>query len=131
MLLLAIMNHSRQSALLYLPNVVMTKKTDVLDIELLKSKIKDDRFEFSEHALDQSIIRFISVREVREAFATGELVEDYPDDNRGPSCLILGYTESGRPLHIICSYPSRDIVKIVTLYEPGKDAWIENRYRKN
>jgi len=106
----------------------MTKK---LDIALLKSKIEDDRFEFSEHALDQSIIRHISVREVREAFASGEVIEDYPDDNRGPSCLILGFTKHRRPIHIHCSYPSRDIVKVVTIYEPDGDRWIENRYRKN
>lgn len=109
----------------------MAKKVDVLDIELLKSKIKDDQFEFSKHALDQSVIRRISVREIREAFVSGELVEDYPDDNRGPSCLMLGFTKSGRPIHIHCSYPSRVIIKIVTVYEPDEDRWIENRYRKN
>jgi hypothetical protein len=38
-------------------------------IEEIRQKISDDRFEFSKHALDQSILRKILVREVREAIA--------------------------------------------------------------
>jgi hypothetical protein len=35
---------------------------------------------FSQHATDQSIVRHISVQEVREAITTCEMIEDYPDD---------------------------------------------------
>ena len=48
----------------------------------------------------------------------GEVIEDYPHDKYGPSCLVLGFTLSQRPLHIHCSYPMRPIIKIITLYEP-------------
>lgn len=41
----------------------------------------------------------------REAVAHGNIIEDYPDDKYGPSCLILGFTLAGRPLHSQCSYP--------------------------
>jgi hypothetical protein len=34
----------------------------------------------------------ISVQEIREAIAVGEVIEDYPNDKYGPSCLILGFT---------------------------------------
>lgn len=49
-------------------------------IDELQEKIEGGEFEFSKHAVDQSIIRCISVQEVREALARAELVEDYPDD---------------------------------------------------
>ena len=97
----------------------------------LRSKIANGRFEFSQHAVDQSIIRHISVQEIREAFADSQILEDYPDDKYGPSCLVLGFTLADRPLHILCSYPSRPLVKIVTLYEPDPEQWIEYRMRRS
>ena len=47
-----------------------------------------------------------------------------------PSCLVLGYTEAGRPLHVQCSYPSRPLIKIITLYEPDPNVWANLRVRK-
>jgi len=99
-------------------------------IRELRSKIADGLFEFSEHAVDQSIIRHVSVQEIREAFANGQVIEDYPDDKYGPSCLVLGFTLEDRPLHILCSHPSRPLVKIVTLYEPDPDQWIDFQTRR-
>lgn len=46
-------------------------------IESIREKVAASAFEFSEHAVDQSIVRHISVREVREAIAAGEVIEDY------------------------------------------------------
>ncbi len=100
-------------------------------IDEICAKIKRRQYEFSKHAVDQSIIRDIGVSEVEDALATrSEKIEDYPDDKYGPSCLILGFTEAGRPLHIQCSYPSRPLVKIITLYEPDPDLWINFRIRR-
>jgi hypothetical protein len=99
-------------------------------IEEIGEKIEAEQFEFSKHAVDQSIIRRITVQEAREIFADAEVIEDYPEDKYGPSCLILGRTSAGRPLHIQCSYPSRPLIKIVTLYEPDPDLWIDFRIRR-
>ena len=94
------------------------------------TKIRNGQFELSEHAVEQSSIRHISLPEVREAIEESEIVEDYPTDKYGPSCLILGFTRSKRPLHIQCSYPSRPLVKIITLYEPNPLRWINFKTRK-
>src|SRR3982751_2874534 len=93
-------------------------------IEEIREKISAGQFEFSKHAVDQSILRAVAVREIREAIAAGEIIEDYPDDKYGPSCLVFGRTQAGRPLHIQCSYPSRPLVKIITLYEPDPGRWV-------
>ena len=100
-------------------------------IRELRGKIAAGQFEFSLHAVDQSIVRRISVQEVREAFKNCQLVEDYPDDKYGPSCLVHGFTDAGRPLHVQCSYPSRTLVKIVTLYEPDPDQWVDFQTRRS
>jgi hypothetical protein len=99
-------------------------------IQQIRAKIASGQFEYSQHAVDQSIIRRVSVQELGEAIGVGEVIEDYPDDKYGPSCLVLGFTESGRPLHIQCSYPSRPLVKIVTLYEPEPELWVNLRVRR-
>lgn len=96
----------------------------------IQAKFAAERFEFSQHAASQSITRGISVDEIRQAVAAGEVIEDYPDDKYGPSCLVFGLTMVGRPLHIQCSYPSRPIVKIITVYEPDPELWINFRQRK-
>ena len=93
------------------------------------AKMRNGQFEFSQHATDQSIVRRIGVQEILEAIEESEVIEDYPDDKYGPSCLILGFTESQRPLHIQCSYPSRPLVKIITLYEPDPSLWINFKTR--
>lgn len=96
----------------------------------IKAKIGTDNFEFSQHALDQSIVRSISVSDLREAVDGGEIIEDYPQDKYGPSCLILGFTALGRPLHIQCSYPIRPVLKVITLYEPAAERWFNFRLRR-
>jgi hypothetical protein len=98
-------------------------------IEQIRQKIVQGQFEFSRHAVDQSLIRHISVQELREAIAAGEIIEDYPDDKYGPSCLIFGFTLAKLPMHIQCSYPSRPLIKIITLYEPDPKHWLDFKVR--
>jgi hypothetical protein len=99
-------------------------------IEEIRVKIRAGQYEFSKHAVDRSILREISVQELQEAIARGEIIENHPEDKYGPSCLILGFTKKGRPLHVQCSYPSRPLVKIITLYEPDPAQWIDFRVRR-
>ena len=67
---------------------------------------------------------------MREAVAAGEIIEDYPDDKYGPSCLLFGYTLASMPLHIQCSYPSRLLLKIITIYEPDASLWVDFKVRR-
>ena len=99
-------------------------------IDDIREKIARGQFEFSQHAVDQSIVRHISVQELREAIAIGEVIADYPDDKYGPSCLVFGVTFARRPLHIQCSSPSRPLVKIITLYEPDPRRWVDFKVRR-
>lgn len=99
-------------------------------IDEIRRRVAQGNFEFSQHAVDQAIIRHISVQELREAIAVGEIIEVYPEDKYGPSCLIFGMTSVGRPVHVQCSDPSRPRVKIITAYEPDSALWIEFKVRR-
>lgn len=100
-------------------------------IDEIRTKIAVDEFEFSKHAVDQIIIRRISVSEIREAISDGEIIEDYPEDKYGPSCLIHGKTTGGRAIHVQCSYPSRQVIKVITVYEPDPERWIDFTVRRS
>jgi hypothetical protein len=96
----------------------------------IQAKFSHEGFEFSKHAVDRMIAREISVNEIREAIRNGEIIEDYPDDKYSPSCLIFGTTIKQRPIHLQCGYPTRPIVKVITVYEPDPAEWIEYKKRK-
>jgi hypothetical protein len=99
-------------------------------IDQLRSKVAANQFEFTKHALDQSILRGITVQDLREAIANGEIIEDYPKDKYGPSWLVFGLTKSNKAIHFQCSYPTREIVKIITLYHPDPEEWIDYKVRR-
>jgi len=99
-------------------------------IKEIRIKFSREEFEFSKHAVDRSVLRGISVQEIREIMSVGEIIEDYPDDKYGPSCLIFGMTDNERPIHIQCSYPIRPIVKVITVYEPDPARWIDFKIRR-
>lgn len=99
-------------------------------IDQIRAKILAGEFEFTRHAVDQSILRHILIQELRQAVQNAEVIEDYPDDKYGPSCLILGFTNARRPLHIQCSHPSRPVLKVITLYQPDPALWIDNKVRR-
>jgi len=61
--------------------------------------------------------RMISTQEFERIIMTGEVIEDYPEDLRGHSCLILGFGQSNRPIHIVCA-PKNEYLAIITAYLP-------------
>ncbi|HEX5316246.1 MAG TPA: DUF4258 domain-containing protein [Candidatus Kapabacteria bacterium] len=54
-----------------------------------------------------------------------ELIEDYADDKYYPSCLLLGYTTEKRPLHLHTSRISGENVRLITVYEPNGEEWVD------
>ena len=92
-------------------------------IDTLRQKISRGQVEYSLHAVRQMIAREISPEEVVQTMLAGEVIENYPDDKYGPSCLVCGMTKSSRVLHVQCTHPSRPLVKVVTAYEPDPAEW--------
>ena len=88
------------------------------------------QFDFSRHAFRRVVERNISEQEIREAGTRSEIIESYPQDKSSPSGLLLGFTRAGRALHIQVSFTESDATKIITIYEPDPNEWIENRKRK-
>lgn len=99
-----------------------------MDIQLIQEKLRKGEYHWRQHAIQRSIEREITEEEAVDAILNGEIIEEYPQDKYGPSCLILGKTRAGRPLHVQCSLPPT--VWIITLYEPDPLEWIDFKTRK-
>ncbi|WKZ48623.1 MAG: DUF4258 domain-containing protein [Anaerolineales bacterium] len=99
-------------------------------LEQIRRQLVAGEFEFSRHALRRAVERNISESEIRDVAKSAELIEDYPQDKYSPSCLIFGLTKENRPLHIQVSYTDTEMVRIITLYEPDPEEWINNRERR-
>jgi len=98
--------------------------------EVLCRQLNSGEFEFSRHAFKRAVERNISDQEIMQASAEAVIIEDYPDDKYSPSCLVLGFTATERPLHLQVSYADTDLVKIITLYEPDENEWIDFTLRR-
>lgn len=87
----------------------------------------NNRILFLPHAVNQMSRpdRMITTAEVHRVIETGEAIENYVDDVRGHSCLILGYGTGNRPIHIVCS-PKADFLAIITAYLPDENEWSDD-----
>ena len=81
------------------------------------------RLIFRMHALMRMFERRIGIEDVQKALATGETIEDYPEDKPYPTKLILGYIGS-KPLHVVVAGDDEmGEVIVVTVYEPDSGQW--------
>ena len=93
------------------------------------SKIKkcaEKRILYTTHAINRMNMesRLISIDEVEYKIYNGRIIEEYPHDKRGHSCLLNSEVNS-RPIHVVCA-PKDDYLAIITAYLPNKDKWEEN-----
>src|SRR3990172_4626668 len=75
------------------------------------------------HGHREMVAEDIGYEAVRQVLLDCEVVENYPDHQRGPCCLVCGRAASERFLHIVCT-TSLDVVIIITAYEPKPPKWV-------
>jgi hypothetical protein len=79
---------------------------------------------FLPHAVRQMsrLERMISTAEVRDVLINGEVIEEYPDDPRGPSALLFGHGQAGRAIHVVTA-PKEEYAAVITAYLPDPAMW--------
>jgi hypothetical protein len=100
-----------------------------MDIKLIRKKIESREYGFTFHEFERCVERRISPEEVKSVILINGIIEEYPADKYGPSCLICGITEEGKILHVQCSI---DPVWVITAYDPtlSPDEWDETFKRR-
>jgi hypothetical protein len=99
-------------------------------IEETQRQLSAGDFDFTRHGFKRAIERDISEIEIREAGKDARIIESYPDDKYTASCLLLGFTSAGRPLHLQVSLADNTVVKIITVYEPDEKEWVDYYQRR-
>ena len=86
----------------------------------IRMLVSQGKYEFSKHAERERELDMIYVRELEEALRDCEIIENYPDDPRGASCLVLGFC-GHKPVHVVCAIKndSEDLL-LITVYDPAK-----------
>jgi hypothetical protein len=82
-----------------------------MDLEIYQKLCSKSKILWTQHCLQR-----MQERDISRA-ATGEIIEDYPEDYPNPSCLIFGYNVNGQILHIVAGCDNINIY-IITAYYP-------------
>lgn len=99
-------------------------------LEHIREQVRANKYEFSMHAEREREDEHILVRDLETSALSGELLEDYPDDPRGHSCLVLGFSQSGRAVHSVWGLLPDGRVRVITVYVPSPPRWVDARTRR-
>ena len=101
----------------------------MIEINLIAEAIQADRVRITEHADEEAHADRVSIEQVLNGVAGGEIIEQYPDDKPYPSCLI--YSESDGPVHSVWAYNEvNSWAVLITVYRPDPQRWINWRMRR-
>ena len=104
---------------------------NLIDIAALRPLVSAGQIIWTEHLALRLRDRGIKRADVIACIDNGEIIEQYLDDIPFPSCLILGDSESGEPLHVVCALDPGANCCAITAYYPNPDKWeSDNKTRK-
>ncbi len=89
----------------------------MFELEWIHEKIRRGEYYFSKHGDQERQNDNLTVVEVEEALLKGRIIEQYENTGRGESCLVVGFTETGKPIHIVCGMRG-DWLVVITVYIP-------------
>jgi hypothetical protein len=100
-------------------------------IEKIIKAINSNYVIVSRHGKEEAEVDNLSIDEINLSVIKGEIIEDYPDDKRGHSCLIYGKNQYSEPIHSVWGYnENTGFAILITVYRPNSLEWIDNRIRK-
>lgn len=100
-----------------------------LALERIRLHAKQEKIRVTQHAQQEMVEEEITLNQVLEAISSAQILENYPDHQRGACCLIYGYTKQKRPLHIVCT-TAQPVLILITVYEPKLPKWMTPTQRR-
>jgi len=91
--------------------------------------IKSGEILISHHARVRMFERNVSTDDLIVIISSGEIIEEYLDDEPCPSVLIRGFIDAVA-YHTVIALCT-DHIRVITVYIPEQDKWIEYRRRRN
>lgn len=88
-----------------------------MDLHWILGRVAAQYYRYSRHGDKERQNDGLSLLDVEEALLSGRILEQYPDTGRGESCLVAGFSDDGKPVHIVCGRMGNWMV-VVTVYIP-------------
>lgn len=93
-----------------------------LTSEFIREEVESQAYIISLHADDERLADGLTILELESALNHCEMIEQYPDDPRGESCLALGFV-SDKPIHVVCGKNRAGHLVLITVYIPSMPKW--------
>lgn len=104
------------------------------NLDVIREAFCRGHYLFTTTGFPKMLKRGLKVEHLEEAVCRDnpEVIEDYPNDDRGPACLILGWADMTRPLHVEVGYglDPEATIEMITVYEPDPREWYNYRVRR-
>ena len=98
--------------------------------DFIRVEIEGQSYEISLHADDERIADGLTIAQLESALSDCNVIEQYPDDPRGESCLAMGFIPEGMPVHIVCGKNPSGHLTLITVYIPAMPKW-RDPYTRN
>ena len=100
----------------------------MIDIAFIRERVQAGEYDLSHHAHKERQVEQITVEEIEKTLIAGAIIEKYPNDPRGESCLVVAKLAK-QALHVVCGTRDERLL-IVTLYRPLPSVWVNYKIRR-
>lgn len=94
----------------------------MIDIYELRKLNKPEQIAITEHARQRLVEREITLEDIIQCIASGEIIKQYEDDKPFPSCLVLGMSVNNKYIHVVVSHDG-EYIYLITAYYPDVNQW--------
>ncbi len=101
-----------------------------ISIDFIKNEIEGQGYEISLHADEERIADGLTLSQLEYVLLHGKVIAEYPDDPRGESCLVVGFTPNETPVHVVCGKNRLGHLFLITVYVPTMPRWKDPYTRK-
>ncbi len=89
-----------------------------MGLKSIRQKIREGRYEFTVHALEEMDEDDIDEADVRQAVLHGSISAELADDPRGTRFVVRGTTsDKDREVEVVCRFLPSGLLRIITVYQ--------------
>jgi hypothetical protein len=97
----------------------MSEERSLAVTESIRVRMRQGQFRLSKHATKRMDLRGRTLTDIQEVILTGEVIQEYPNENPYPEYLFLGYPRSpSDPCYVVVASNDETVLVTVHDYDP-------------